>query len=64
VFVNPAFNVPVQRKKMINIGYINELRIFRAEKCRVYEHISLLLTVICELYKVKVKREKKKADIR
>jgi hypothetical protein len=28
----------VQKKKKTNIGYVNELRIFRAEKSRVYEH--------------------------
>jgi hypothetical protein len=40
VLVNPALSVPMQKKKKkkIIIGYINELCIFRAEKCRVYEH--------------------------
>jgi hypothetical protein len=38
VFVNPCTFCSVQKKKKINIGYVNELGIFRAEKCRVYEH--------------------------
>jgi hypothetical protein len=48
VFVKtPALSAQLQKQMKINIGYVNELRIFRAEKsavkCSIYEHSYIIM---------------------